>query len=147
MLRKYFFYVNIFHNFIINNDKRRFDMKTIGLFVVAFFSFLTIQAQEELMKDTYIKNGNVIEATLYFDNGVISQKGFFTNDGKLTGKWISYNREGNKTAEAQYNAGKKVGTWFFWSNDKLTEVNYNNSSIAAVHTWKDKDTRIVSTNR
>jgi len=122
-------------------------MKKIMIYATAFLLTIAAQAQQKEVKNTYITTGDLIEATIYFEDGTISQKGFFTKDGKLTGKWISYNREGAKTAEAQYEAGKKVGTWFFWSNDNLTEVNYNNSRIADVSTWKNKDTRVVSTDR
>ena len=122
-------------------------MKKIMIYATAFLLTIAAQAQQKEVKNTYITTGDLIEATIYFEDGTMSQKGFFTKDGKLTGKWISYNREGSKTAEAQYEDGKKVGTWFFWSNDNLTEVNYNNSRIADVSTWKNKDTRVVSTDK
>ncbi|MFT5891809.1 MAG: antitoxin component YwqK of YwqJK toxin-antitoxin module [Dokdonia sp.] len=119
-------------------------MKKIALILVLVFGFVTVQAQERIKKNTYIQNGDRIEAVLYFDNGVVSQTGFFTEDGKLTGEWISYNAEGNKTATAKYDNGAKVGKWFFWNQDTLTEVDYKDSRIAAVSTWKNEDSRVVS---
>jgi len=105
-------------------------MKKIVVVLVLVFGFVTIQAQERVKKNTYIQNGDRIEAVLYFDNGEISQTGFYTKEGKLTGKWVSYNLQGEKTATAQY--------------DNVTEVDYENSRIAAVNTWKNDGTRVVS---
>ena len=119
-------------------------MKKIVVLLALVFGFATAQAQEEVKKNTYIQNGDLIEATLYFDSGEISQIGFYTKEGKLTGDWISYNREGTKTAEAHYSNGAKVGTWFFWNDKTLTEVDYKDSRIASVNTWKNDGTRVVS---
>lgn len=119
-------------------------MKKISLLLIVVLSFLTTQAQENPVKDTYVKKGDLVEATLYYENGVIRQKGFYTNEGVTTGNWVSYDRNGIKTAEAKYKNGTKVGTWFFWKEDTLTEVDYNNSEIVAVNTWKNKDTQVVS---
>ena len=118
-------------------------MRMILMILVAGFMFTSVQAQQETTKNTYTKKGDVIEATIYHDNGTISQTGFFTKDGKLTGEWISYNTQGEKTATAQYSNGAKVGKWFFWNEDTLTEVDYEDSRIAAVNTWKNEGTRIV----
>ncbi len=118
-------------------------MKKVVVLLVLVFGFATAQAQEKVKKDTYVKNGDLVEATLYFDSGELSQTGFFTEDGKLTGEWTSYNREGDKTAEAHYANGAKVGTWFFWKTDTLTEVDYENSSITSVNTWKNDGTQVV----
>lgn len=113
------------------------------ILLVAVFTISAVQAQEKV-KNTYVDKGDVIEATLYFENGVVSQQGFYTKDGKLTGDWTSFNREGKKIAEAAYDQGKKVGTWFFWKGDTLTEVTYSDSKIASVNTWKNEGTRVVS---
>lgn len=119
-------------------------MKKIVVLIALVFGFATAQAQEKSKKDTYIQNGDLVEATLYFDNGVVSQTGFYTKEGKPTGQWLSYNREGEKTAKAQYSNGEKIGTWFFWSADKLTEVDYKDSRVASVNTWKNEGTQVVS---
>lgn len=97
-------------------------------------------------KGTYILDGDVIEATLFHDNGTIAQIGYYTADNKLTGEWISYDLNGNKTAVAQYNNGEKVGTWLFYQGDTKREVSYNDSRIAKVKTWTVTDTYVVSNN-
>ncbi len=100
-------------------------------------------AQETTNKQL-VKKGDVIETKIFHENGIISQEGQYNLDGKLQGTWISYDLNGNKTAVAKYNNGEKVGTWFFYEGDVLHEVNYNNSRIAKVTTWKDSKTQVVS---
>ena len=92
----------------------------------------------------FVANGDVIEATLFHENGAVAQKGFYTKDNKLTGEWISYDTVGNKTAVAQYDNGSKVGTWVFYEGDLKREVTYTNSRISNVNTWEKKDSRVVS---
>jgi len=79
--------------------------------------------------------GELVKTTYYFENGKIQQQGFFKN-GKLDGVWTSYDTNGNKLAVATYNNGEKTGKWFFWTGTNLTEVDYSNSRIATVRTWK-----------
>ena len=118
-------------------------MKKIVLILVALGMLNIAQAQEE-KKDTYILKGDLIEATIHHDNGVVFQKGYFTKEGKLTGIWTSFDREGNKTAVGHYENNQKVGKWFFWDKDVLREVDYENSRIAVVNTWVNNGTRVVS---
>ncbi len=119
-------------------------MRNVISILCCLFVCLSASAQDIDKKNLYVQDGDVIQATIFHDSGEISQKGYFTNDGKLTGEWISFNREGVKTAEGQYDNGVKVGTWFFWKEETLTEVSYENSKIAAVNTWKNKETQVVS---
>ena len=93
-------------------------------------------------KNSYVLNGDLIEATLYHDNGAIAQTGFYTLDNKLQGKWISYNTKGEKTAVANYENGAKVGTWIFYHGDTMKEVHYESSKIAEVKTWTNTDTKV-----
>lgn len=118
-------------------------MKKILLIAVVIVFSTQAFAQAESKKEL-IKKGDVIEATLFHDNGVVSQEGQYTLDGKLQGTWISYDVNGNKTAVAQYNNGEKTGTWYFYEGEVLKEVKYSNSKIAQVTTWKDSETQIVS---
>jgi antitoxin component YwqK of YwqJK toxin-antitoxin module len=78
-------------------------------------------------------NGTV-KATYYHENGEIQQEGFFF-DGKLEGKWISYNENGVKIAIAEYSKGEKVGNWFFWNNEGLSEVDYSKDAILSIKKW------------
>jgi antitoxin component YwqK of YwqJK toxin-antitoxin module len=95
------------------------------------------------IKSTYILNNNLIEATIYHDNGALAQTGSYTLDNKLQGEWRSYDISGNLTSTAQYNNGVKVGTWFFYQGVTKKEVVYNNSMISQVNTWTKTDSRVV----
>lgn len=88
------------------------------------------------------KKGDVTVATYYHNNGEVEQKGTFNAHGKLQGEWISYDTEGNKLASATYDAGKKVGKWFFWEGDSLKEVDYKNNSIVHVVEWSNDKTLV-----
>ena len=120
-------------------------MKKLVCLLAVVFSFSTVAAQE-LKKDVFQMEGDVIAATLYHENGTVAQTGFYTKENKLQGEWISYDTNGNKTAVAQYDKGEKVGTWMFYQGEIQKEVTYTASKIAEVRTWEVTDTRMV-TNR
>ncbi|MEM7086399.1 MAG: nicotinic acid mononucleotide adenyltransferase [Bacteroidota bacterium] len=119
-------------------------MKKIVLILVMVFTANIALAQTCDKKDSYVLNGDVIEATLYHDNGTIAQTGFYTTENKLHGEWISYDAKGNKTAIATYENGEKVGTWVFYNGQEMKEVTYTNSKIAQVKTWINTDTQVVT---
>ena len=89
-------------------------------------------AQE--VKSKYEIVGNEVKATYFHDNGQVKQEGNYLN-GKLQGKWISYNVNGNKEAIGEYNNGVKIGKWFFWTGDTLNEVDYSDNRVAEVRKW------------
>jgi len=117
------------------------------LMVFALVGGIFFTNAQEKVKNDYVKEGNLIKATLYYSNGEVSQQGFYTKQGKLQGDWTSFDQKGNKTAEAHYENGEKTGKWFFWQDDNiLKEVDYSNSKILAVNTWKIQGDRMVSSN-
>ena len=75
---------------------------------------------------------------------MVAQTGFYTLDNKLEGEWISYDAVGNKTAVAHYNNGNKVGTWYFYQGNEIKEVNYSNSKVAKVTSFKITDAVVIS---
>jgi antitoxin component YwqK of YwqJK toxin-antitoxin module len=79
--------------------------------------------------------GNKVKVTYFHENGKVQQEGYYKN-GKLEGKWVSYDAEGNKLAIAEYKKGEKVGKWFFWKESTLSEVDYSNNQIASIKNWK-----------
>jgi len=81
------------------------------------------------------ENTNLIEVTYFHDNGKISQTGFYTLQGKLQGEWLSFDTKGNKLVSANYDNGKKVGTWFYWNDNTLREVDYTKNAIVSVNEW------------
>ncbi len=110
-------------------------MKKLLLIAVFLVSGATAFAQDS-NKPTLEKKGDLIEATYYHENGKVAQTGSFTLDGKLQGEWKSFDVHGKKTAVGNYDKGQKVGKWFFWNTDRLSEVDYANSKIKDVNTWK-----------
>lgn len=116
----------------------------ITLLAIALIASTSFAQQNK--KNLYAIDGDVIEATIYHDNGMVAQTGYYTKENKLTGKWVSYDLKGNKTAVAEYNNGAKVGTWVFYQGNTQREVSYNDSRIAKVTTWKVADTYVVSNN-
>ncbi|WP_092465676.1 toxin-antitoxin system YwqK family antitoxin [Winogradskyella thalassocola] len=89
------------------------------------------------------KKGELTIATFFHDNGQVQQTGTYNADGKLQGEWTSFDSEGNKLAVATYDAGKKVGKWFFWGDNSLKEVDYKDNAIVTVVEWSN-DRTIVS---
>lgn len=116
-------------------------MKNIILTIAFLISGI---AMSQEVKPTFEKEGDVIKGTFYHENGKISQFGFYNKEGKLDGEWKSYDRTGKKIAMGQYENGVKIGKWFFWNSDKLSEVNYNNNGVASVTTWSDKNDVVVN---
>lgn len=104
----------------------------------------TCKTKTVCKKDSYVLNNGLIEATLFHKNGVVAQTGFYTEDNKLQGEWVSYDVEGNKTAIANYDKGEKVGTWTFYQGATQKEVTYKDSRISNVNTWEKTDTRVVT---
>lgn len=96
--------------------------------------FSVAQAQIE---PTYEQEGQLVKATYYYEDGKIKEQGFFKNKN-LEGTWVTYDKNGNKTAIAHYSNGKKAGKWFLWQIDGLKEIDYENSVIANVQHWKEE---------
>ncbi|MCX2681295.1 nicotinic acid mononucleotide adenyltransferase [Galbibacter sp. EGI 63066] len=117
-------------------------MKRIVLMLAMIFSFAAV-AQEVENKPKLEKEGEKIKATFFHDNGEVAQTGYYL-DGKLHGEWKSYDEKGNKTAMAQYEHGKKTGKWFFWSDDVLKEVNYDDNRITNVTEWSNSNPVVVT---
>ncbi|MCC1484358.1 toxin-antitoxin system YwqK family antitoxin [Winogradskyella immobilis] len=111
--------------------------KKVLLLFVLLISIVSFAQQERILKLN--KNSNLIDVTYYHDNGVVSQTGSYTLDGKLQGEWLSFNTEGKKNVSANYDNGRKVGKWFFWTNETLKEVDYTNNAIVSVNEWKRDD--------
>jgi antitoxin component YwqK of YwqJK toxin-antitoxin module len=111
-------------------------MRTMMIIAACLFGGILF-AQEANVE--YAKQGDLIKGVFYYDNGVIQQEGTYKN-GKLHGQWISYDRNGKKSAVAYYHKGDKTGKWFFWKENKLIEVDYDNKKIAQVTKYNNADT-------
>ncbi len=141
-LRNRFLMVN-FVNLNIRKNLKHLLMKNI-ITILAIVLIASASFAQNSKNNTYFLKGDIIEATIYHDNGMIAQTGYYNPENKLTGEWTSYDRNGNKTAVANYNNGEKVGTWYFFTNEGIKEVSYMDARISKVVTWKSDNTQIVS---
>jgi hypothetical protein len=105
-------------------------MKKILLILAVLLTTYGFAQQKRVLKLN--EDTNLIEVVYYHDNGKISQTGFYTQDGKLQGVWLSFDKEGKKIVSAIYDNGKKVGKWYYWNNDTVKEVDYTDNAIASV---------------
>lgn len=101
----------------------------LGALVISGFTFA--QAKKPVLE----QEGNLVKATYYYDNGQIQQQGYF-KEGKLEGSWVAFDEKGNKKSIGEYSNGEKTGKWFFWNDKSLSEVDYSNSRVANVKSWK-----------
>lgn len=104
---------------------------TLGMLLFSGFIFA------QSIKPQLEAEGNLVKTTYLHENGKISQEGYYKK-GKLHGKWISYDANGNKIAIGEYRNGAKVGKWFFWTDKSLSEVEYSDSKIAFVKNWQQE---------
>jgi len=115
-------------------------MKKIMMIAVLVVSSVTFAQNSEPKLEEV--NG-IVKATYYHENGKIQQEGFFAN-GKLEGKWVSFDQNGVKIAIAEYSNGVKVGNWFFWNNDGLSEVDYSKDNILSVKKWSKGSVAVLN---
>lgn len=104
--------------------------KAIVLIAIIF----SVQTYAQDIKPTFEKEGKMVKATYFHENGEIAQTGFLLN-GKLQGQWSMYNTAGKKIVSGKYNNGKRSGKWFFWKGDILKEVDFQDNRIAYVKEW------------
>ena len=114
------------------NVKTPIIMKKLILLTFAFLITVVSFGQDQKRELKLNKETNLIDVVYYHDNGVVSQTGSYTADGKLQGEWLSFNTEGKKTVSANYDNGKKVGKWFYYTNGTVKEVDYSSNVIAGL---------------
>jgi len=121
-------------------------MKT---YLLSFFLMLglTVMAQtnNETLRTTTVKEGKLTKVNIYHENGQLAQEGYLKKN-KLHGKWVKYSEEGNLLCVAKYNRGKRNGTWLFWDNKDLTEVEFKNNKVLQKLTFESQ-TKVVSVDR
>ena len=118
-------------------------MKKIIILALFFVSAIGFSQDKET---TFEREGDLVKASYYYDNGAVKIQGYFKNK-KLTGTWTRFDKAGNKTQTAQYKSGKKVGKWFVWNKDNLKEITYNSNVIVSVNDWKPESTRLAINNK
>ncbi len=113
-----------------------------GIILLAILFSVCSYAQD--IKPTFEKEGKMVKATYFHDNGEIAQTGYLM-DGKLHGQWYMYSLEGKKLATGKYTNGKRAGKWFFWKDDILKEVDFEDNRVAYVKNWNQAE--VVSVNK
>ncbi|KAB1067993.1 nicotinic acid mononucleotide adenyltransferase [Tamlana haliotis] len=94
--------------------------------LIVFALLMTVVSFGQQKRDLKLnKDTNLIDVVYYHDNGVVSQTGSYTADGKLQGVWLSFDTEGKKLVSANYDNGKKVGKWIHWIDGEAKEVDYS----------------------
>jgi antitoxin component YwqK of YwqJK toxin-antitoxin module len=111
-------------------------MKKIAYTLIIALCSISYAAEAQI-EDVFVKKGEFVEVTRYYDDGNIREVGTYM-DGKPQGKWTEYYVDGNVKTEAYYNAGEKTGTWFVYTQDgaALYELVYVDNSLAESHKWK-----------
>ena len=115
-------------------------MKSMLLALALIFS-ITLSAQEN--KPTFEKEGDMVKATYYHDNGMVAQVGYYLND-KLHDRWEMFDEEGKKIAVGQYHMGKRTGKWFFWNQNDLKEVDYLENRVINVTKHDNAEAIVVN---
>ena len=111
--------------------------------ILIFALIFCTTAIAQVNKPIKEKQGDLVKATFFHDNGEIAQIGFYKND-KPHGEWIAFNQEGDKIAKGTYDMGVKTGKWFFWNNGILSEVDYENGRVINVTKWNNATSIVVN---
>jgi len=114
---------------------------TYLVLAILFGSFLFAQENNPSVQLEKVTE-DIVMIKVFHDNGEIAQSGFVKNN-KLEGKWESFTASGDRVSTGNYKEGKKVGQWFFWNEDELTEVAFHENKISSVNLWKDSKTSIA----
>lgn len=105
---------------------------------------MTLAAQDSI-KPKFKKEGNLVKASYFHDNGDLAQLGYF-KDKLRHGNWISFSQEGEKLSMGSYQLGKKNGQWFFWKENELIEVIYEKNKIVNVLEWNNSEKKLIAKN-
>ena len=84
------------------------------------------------------EQGDLLKVKYFYEDGSIKHVGFFAND-KLHEEWISYDKRGKKTTIAQYEHGKKTGTWLDLTDGIVKQVTYEANKVIDVKDLKETD--------
>ena len=120
-----------------NHPQKIIGMKAqiilISLFVFGFaFSYGQTTKVERTTSPQQIK------LTQFHANGEVAQQGHILRN-KLDGVWESFDAAGKKIAVGNYDNGIKTGTWFFWTDEQLIEVEFTNNKVQEVIYWNTSE--------
>ncbi len=83
------------------------------------------------------KDGKVINALIYNDNGVKISEGIVDEAGNHNGKWKDFYPDGKIQAEGQYTDNRRSGQWKFYNASQKVEQTggYNNGRPDGLWKW------------
>lgn len=110
-------------------------------YIILLFLLLSysIMGQEASPKKELKKNGKSYDYILYHDNGTIAQRGSLINQ-KLEGIWVRFSPEGKKISQGMFTNGKKTGKWFFWNKQGLIEADFEDNKLVKAVSWNEGQT-------
>lgn len=93
----------------------------------------------------YGEQGQVINAFIYNDNGLLLSEGIVDESGNQNGKWKDYYPDGKIKAEGVYNNNRRSGMWKFYNNSSGVEQtgSYNNGRPDGLWQWYYNDGSIL----
>jgi antitoxin component YwqK of YwqJK toxin-antitoxin module len=85
----------------------------------------------------YGKDGKIINAQIYNDNGVKISEGIVDEAGNHNGKWKDFYPDGKIQAEGQYTDNRRTGQWKFYNASQKVEQTggYNNNRPDGLWKW------------
>lgn len=107
---------------------------SLAMFVgVSCFAQSTVQTtfEDGTLKSEYVKvDKNTFAVTNFYRSGEVRETGFFKNEIP-DGKWVTYAKDGSKTAELSYARGKRHGEFRVWDAfaKAYIEIDYVNGEI------------------
>ena len=113
-----------------------------NLIFIALMATLSLSAQQK-EAPKFTPEGKLTKVVTYHENGEIAQTGFLKKN-KLHGKWVSFSEKGEKIAMGSYLLGKKNGQWFFWMEDNLIEVVYQDNIVLNKVEWGNKNKLVLN---
>jgi antitoxin component YwqK of YwqJK toxin-antitoxin module len=84
----------------------------------------------------YNENGDIVNARIFNDNGVVASEGFLTEDGKKEGHWKNLYENGEIRSEGIFKNNRQVGEWKFFFNGGVAEQIGNFSNGLFDGEWK-----------
>ncbi len=124
-------------------------MKNLIMLVVAVLvgsmSFAqTVNHENGATKSEYKQQGDLVAVTHCYESGAVKETGFFKNEIP-DGKWETFSEDGTKTAEINYQDGKRHGEFRVWDEfaNSYTEMHYANGEVILANKWV-KETNFAS---
>lgn len=83
------------------------------------------------------KNGNIVNAYLYNDNGAKIGEGIITGEGKKEGEWSYFNADGSVRSKGHFNNNLEQGSWrYFFKNGGTEQIGvYKNGKADGSWKW------------